>query len=310
MAEAAAGANFGNAAAQPAMAQPGPPMATTGTVFDPLGAPAPHVSLAVWRSTLQNLAFSSASDGKYTARWQALGQQLGSPHLNTVLIGRDLTRNLAAAQDLDEAAANLDLRLGPGLTISGSVQDPDGAPATNATVDLQMTLNNSSGILCQTPCDAHGLFSINALPPRGIFVLAVRARGYGSVRGVHASFDGSQTLLELPPIKLKPATLEVAGIVVGPDDNPVPGILVSFAGQDQSSEEVKTDARGHFNFKHVVEGRGSLSVRLVPVNGAPPFTSRMTTRGGDTDVLFKLFVPRTGVGQPVRIGDPGVPEVR
>ena len=43
--------------------------------------------------------------------------------------------NLAVAQDLDEDATNLDLKLAPGLTLAGRAEC-DGKPLTNATAAL------------------------------------------------------------------------------------------------------------------------------------------------------------------------------
>ena len=52
------------------------------------------------------------------------------------LVVRDTARNLAAADDLAEDTTNLTVQLEPALTLTGRVENPDGAPLANAQVGM------------------------------------------------------------------------------------------------------------------------------------------------------------------------------
>ena len=61
---------------------------------------------------------------------------------NFIMI-QSLGRNLVAIQEFAELPTNLDLTLQPGITLTGSVKDTEGAPVTNATVDISMLTGHS-----------------------------------------------------------------------------------------------------------------------------------------------------------------------
>jgi hypothetical protein len=62
------GGGFGGLAGAAVVGQQ---VTTTGTIFDPSGAPDPNVDLTVWRSSRSIGTANSDADGKYSIQWQA-----------------------------------------------------------------------------------------------------------------------------------------------------------------------------------------------------------------------------------------------
>jgi protocatechuate 3,4-dioxygenase beta subunit len=92
---------------------------TSGTVFDPSGAPAPGVLLAMLPSGGLRSPIQSDANGKYTLQWKTTFIRTNSS-TKAVTFARDPDHNLAATGEMDVTTTNLDLHLQPGLTLSGA----------------------------------------------------------------------------------------------------------------------------------------------------------------------------------------------
>jgi protocatechuate 3,4-dioxygenase beta subunit len=276
-----------------------PTLITKGTVFNPSGKPAAEVAFAVWRSANPFRTYSSDSDGKYRVRWQGPGVDVKS-----VLVARDMEQNLAASHDLKASTTKLNIRLQPGCTLSGSVQDADGRPITNAAVSLDMTLNYACAELAKTQVDPKGEFSFNALPRKGEYSLDVTTAGYGSAT-IATNFAKSGQAIRLP-FRLTLANLQIAGTVFGLDGRPVPGIVVNASGQRQMLvASTVTDAQGHFVFNEVARGP-ILVCGIIKTSNDDGYASNpfVTAQGGDTNIVLRLVVPAThGAMEAWRAGD-------
>jgi protocatechuate 3,4-dioxygenase beta subunit len=256
----------------------GAELITSGTVFDPSGKPAPEVSLVLGGATKQPFRpYTSDKNGKYKFHWYR-SEAAGA---GSVLVGRDKTNNLAVYHDLDETTTNLDLHLQTGCALSGSVQNPDGTPSTNAMVELYMKFFRAQSLVDQVQTDANGLFSFKTLPREGKYQLGVNATDYGSI-SMSAQFASDSDSLQLPPIKLKAANLQLAGTVLDTDGNPISGVNVNISGRGQPRINSLSDAGGHFFFNHVAEG----TIRIATVTGS--LNGFLQAQGGDTNVILKL----------------------
>ena len=82
------------------------------------------------------------------------------------VIARDVERNLAAIEAIGTNKTGVILRLEPGLSISGTVQDAKGAPLTRANINLNMMAGNMGGMVEYQPIkmNSDGTFTIPALP--------------------------------------------------------------------------------------------------------------------------------------------------
>jgi protocatechuate 3,4-dioxygenase beta subunit len=209
-------------------------------------------------------------------------QRFGQNNETTCLLVRDTEHNLAVAQDLDEDATNLDLKLAAALTLVGRAQC-DGKPITNVTAVLIFWHGRSGMHLREmTLTNMPGQFEIPTLPPGRKYGVVVSAPGYGqkSVFDIGASTDAIRQ--ELDVVELSLANMKLAGQVVDADDKPVAGCNVNINGDGQPSGNARTDREGRFAFEHVCEGAVQISANSQQTYG------NITTEGGDTNVVLRL----------------------
>ena len=152
----------------------GAPPKITGVVRDPQGAPVAGLRLTVGPGGKET---KTDAHGRYELSWDSLND--GRTDRTFALIARDVARNLAVAQDTDWTAETLDLQLEPGLVVVGGVEDPEGKPVTNATLQLILLSGNMGSGFDAKPvgADAQGRFKITALPPDRRYILFVNAKG-------------------------------------------------------------------------------------------------------------------------------------
>jgi hypothetical protein len=284
---------------------------TSGTVFDPSGAPAPGVLVSMPPLANSSRPIQTDPAGKYKMSWGTMPGPRNMPN-KVYLLGRDLEHNLAVIAEMDATTKNLDLHLQPGLTLSGAAQDSEGKPVSSAIVQLMLYPAGPGFLWNRLPAtnvSAQGLFSFSALPQGGRYDVLVAAAGYGSN---DISLPANQTgtnQIQLPPIVLKPANRQVAGQVIGLDGKPCWGAEMSVTGEGQPySSAGHTDSNGHFVIKEVCGGLVSVRASLAPSvsssrNGY--VAGFLQAHGGDTNVVVKLGLsngvpimgPR-GIGQP------------
>ena len=261
-----------------------PPKRITGIVRQPNGHPAAGQKVTLVGGFGPNAAdVKTDADGKFELEWDPRRFGRNNGNATTCVLVRDAERNLAAAQDVEEDAGPLDLKLAPGLTLAGRVES-DGKPITNATASLVFWTGRSgmylTGFSRQT--NATGGFEIFDIPPGRHYGVSISARGYGktTINDINATTEAGR--MELDPFKLKPANLKLAGQVLDADDKPVASANVSLFGEGQPSGNARTDPDGRFHFDHVCEGSIQLSA-----NGRNSF-GNVSAEGGDTNVVLRL----------------------
>ena len=268
------------------------PQTLTGTVFDPSGKPAVGARVIVTPTWGQNDVAKTDSDGKYSVTWQSQPGMQGAKYF---AVARDAEKNLAAMEAIDTNKPSVDLRLGPGLSISGTVQDTKGAPLTRANINLNMMAGNMGGMVEYQPIklNSDGTFTIPALPMGQRYMVNVTANGYGSVRRNVGTTQSQTNSLQLSPFKLKAADRLLAGQVLDTDGKPLSGVQVNINGNGQPNGNVRTDATGHFKFT-VCDG--PITIFAYSPSGAGRNNSaNWQARGGDTNVVVKM-----GARQPQR----------
>jgi len=220
------------------------------------------------------------AEGRFEVTWSP--QQFGGGDRTVCVLIRDPERNLAAAQDVDEGSGPLELRLEPALTLVGRAEC-EGQPVTNATAALVFWTGNRGMHLpgLDTPASRPGQFEIRALPPGRRYGLYVSAPGYG--RQTLQTIAAAQAeRVELDPVELKLANLELSGQVLDADDQPVAGAHVHLSGEGQPNANARSDRAGRFTFAQVCAGMARLFANARNAHGS------VSAEGGDTNVVIRL----------------------
>lgn len=260
-----------------------PPPKIAGVVRDPAGAPVAGLQLKVlpeWRANIGNV--KTDAKGRYEMPWNP--QRYSGQNETLCLIVRDPARNLAAAADLEEDTRTLDLRLEPGLTVTGRVEDVNGKPLTNGTVRVYFWSGNSGSQFDNKPfrADSQGRFEITALPPGRKYSADATAKGFGSANRQIEEGNAETNRIQLEPFVLKVANYRLAGQVVDADDKPVARAWVNMYGQDQPNGSIRADQQGRFKFDHVCEGSIQVSASSQRSYGSA------RAEAGDTNVVVRL----------------------
>ncbi len=258
------------------------PKKITGIVHQPDGQPAAGLTLRVIGAFGAGMGdVKTDAGGKFELEWN----DPSTSRANSIpcLLVRDAERNLAVAQEIDEDTGPLDLKLAPGLTLSGKVQC-DGKPVTNATAAVVFWTGNSGMNITgwNRATNTPGRFEIPALPPGRKYGIVVSAPGYGQHANYNVGASEEAERMELDPFDLKPANLKLAGEVLDADDKPVAGVNVNLNGEGQPNGNTTTDRQGRFHFDQVCEG----TVRVM-ANSQSSY-GNVAAEGGDTNVVVRL----------------------
>ncbi|HEX3624340.1 MAG TPA: carboxypeptidase-like regulatory domain-containing protein [Verrucomicrobiae bacterium] len=299
----------------------------SGIVRDPSGAPAAGALVSFHPGQYPGAPDYAEVKSRANGQYELLLHQkpggmvdfwCGPMNMTNLIMARDLRRNLAAIREFAMAPdftinlwnlnafanlpARVDLTLRPGITLSGSVHDTQGAPITNAAVDLSMLSGNSIVEVEPKPLqvDAQGLFSCPTLPQgRDYFIEDITAKGYGSACTNLPAKNAQTNHYEFPTFVLKRADRRLAGRVLG-DGKPLAGANISFSGPGQPRDSrTDTDAYGDFAFDEVCEGSIQIFAGYVDPQDSGIVMSLnggdgIEAHAGDTNILIQLHDPNAG----------------
>jgi protocatechuate 3,4-dioxygenase beta subunit len=259
----------------------------TGVVYDPSGNPAVGVRVVVTPAWGTVDTAKTDANGEYSVNWQS---QPGMRDAKYSVVARDVERNLAAIEAIGTNKTRVVLRLQPGLSISGTVQDAKGAPLARANINLNMMAGNMGGMVEYEPIkmNSDGTFTIPALPMGQQYHVYVSASSYGSAQKSVGKTQSQTNSIQLSPFKLKTADRQLAGQVLGADQKPLSGVQVNINGNGQPNGSTSTDATGHFKFK-VCDGPISIYV-WSPSDSGRNNSGNSQARGGDTNVVVRMGV--------------------
>jgi hypothetical protein len=302
-------------------------LTVTGTISDPSGAPAAGVSIvsprsATSRGVVGTTRFITPSEtrttdaaGHYSITYdvprtgaRAPGFRGGNVPVNvtpaqTFLVARDAQHGLVGMVELDNKTTNVNLRLGPGLTVSGTILDGQTSqPLTTASVQVNYSLARGGFPGGDTvPVDSKGAFQVTGLPEGVTIRLHVSSgdAGYNAVDREVGPPDTATNQLKIPPITLKSLNLLLAGIVQTEGGAPIPNATLSLRGPGQVNANIQADVHGHFEAK-VSDG----PVYLTPL--APNRGPTQSASGGTTNLVIIVPNPNGGGENPAIAtrGDP------
>ena len=201
----------------------GEPSKVAGIVRDASGASVAGVSVGVFPNYGNDRTGTKTdANGHYEVTWQK-PSWAGSQNQTYYLLARDLERKLAAVQDMDETATNLDVTLKPAMSVSGRLQDTKGKPVTNAMAYIMLHKENVGFTISRQriPSDEQGRIHAEGLPMGERYSLYVSASGYGNAQQEMDAADPKADHYDFPLLVLKIADHKLAGRVLGTDGKPV-----------------------------------------------------------------------------------------
>ena len=287
-----------------------PPPRITGTVRDASGMPAAGVLVLFhpgqYPDAPDYAAVMTDKNGHYGMVLKLSRENViwdGPIILTNFVMARSLERNLAAIEEFAAFPTNLDLTLQPGITLSGSVKNIEGAPVTNATVNLSILAGGSFPKLSPRPTkvDARGSFTFPALPQGREYFQWTTAKGYGTAAGRLKAEDSKTNHYEFPAFVLERADRILAGRVLDEEGHPLAGADVRFGGKGQQEwPTTKSDRHGKFFFDAVCEGEVHLTANAIVEGETLSGGQRtgITARSGDTNIIIQLT---SGAGNGKRL---------
>lgn len=206
--------------------------------------------------------------------------------------GKSLGARPYVQESVDVGAGALEIRLEPGLVISGDVAGPSPVGAAGVALTLHDVDQDGDPVWMhdrhETRVDADAGFTFAGLAPGRYAVVVTRSpEGWIAPPGIAAEAGDRHVVVTLS------AARSVTGHVVGPDGAPVVNASVHFAwvwpGGTHASRMTRTGAEGRFEVKRLPDGvTGRVSVRPLAVE--PPLlgAAKEEVEAGATEVAFQL----------------------
>ncbi len=254
----------------------------TGVVHDDENNPIEGVEMEVCPAGGREESVSDA-EGRFEVIYD-LGSWPSGRTPTMFLVGRHPQRNLATTVQIDEDMRELEMKLEPGVTMTGQVVDPNGKGIADVEVRTMMrgpqwgsTIGRKAAI-----ADSDGKYEIKALPPGRTYSVYARAEGYGESRGEEISTETAvDNRLDAGKLTLAVANLSVSGVVVDDDNKPVAGARINSYGDNQPYRDTQTDVDGKFTLEKVCAGNIRISANKT---AATRLYGYVETEGGATDV--------------------------
>ena len=230
-----------------------------GVVVDPQGQPVAGATVTAF-PIMSNAATITDKDGRFDLRWRTWN--MPGNDISACLLVRKPEADLAGVLSLEgqERLDNLKITLGPGVTITGTVVDPDNRPIPKAHVNVMLQRNRFGSPIQDDPATAgqDGKYTIRALPAGEDYTVMVSADNFGRNQSPVALSAAKDRGVTVPPIALKRANLTISGIVVDADDKPVAGAMVSADGMEQSVMGAASDKDGKFTLKNLCDAQATI----------------------------------------------------
>jgi len=257
-----------------------------GMVRDELGQPVPDAIVITY--PMRGKETVTDAQGAFTLRVDGRMRSVREEEI-TYLLVRQKERNLAAAVELDPSADKIDVKLIPGVILSGKVVNAEAKGIPSAELSLTFwTSNMGYGVREDAKVDEEGHYEIRAVPSGHRYSVNAKAEGYGERYVRVETGDAVSNRMDVEPLVLSVANLSVSGIVVDDFDQPVSSIRIYAYGNGQPSRETFTDTKGRFTIENICPGPLS-----IQANSRDRTTRRLHGRtrveGGATDIKIIVY---------------------
>jgi len=266
----------------------------TGIVRDPGGQPV--AGAIVSSKPVCEEAVRTDEQGRFKVTWRPSGS------IREVLIlARDIERNLAGLEEVEDQAQSLDVALSPAFVVRGIITDPNGHAIAAARVALQASMPGwGTDAAPAVLTDTNGRYEICAVPaPTEDFQyrIEVSSEGFGPAEHRELPFDTAQDRqVRVSAIILTPADKSISGVIVDPNGTPVAGIPIFITGPrgsntaGQPRQQSSSDEHGRFSVDGVCVGPLRIQAGFGSRPGGAGF---LDANGGDRDV--EVVLGRRGV---------------
>jgi beta-lactamase regulating signal transducer with metallopeptidase domain/Leucine-rich repeat (LRR) protein len=262
----------------------------SGVVTDPNGKTLEGAAVSILPTVVMFREAKTDQNGMFEISWNPKQRGTLTPH--SILVVRHVDKNLAKVVDINEATRSLDVKLDPGVILTGKVIDPSSKAIGGAQISMNISIAKSgtpfgySGITT----DQNGRYKCNAMPDNEKFNIYARAEGYGN-DSIMINTDGAvNNRIEIKPLMLRVADKVVCGIVVDGDDKPIANAhIVVNGGDGHPYHRVKSDANGEFIIDKLCDGKVRLRAGIK--DGADYLSGNVNTKAGAIDVKM-VVTPR------------------
>jgi hypothetical protein len=250
-----------------------------GIIRDPQGKPLPGASIQSAYSTLA----TTGPDGRFemAIRNTPFGEEW------RMVFAFHEQRGLAGALELPPDGKPIDAKLMPAGSIKIKAQDPNAAAIGGATVQLYVSMGQTSVPIhnqnLRTGPD--GTAITKPLCRDQKYWVQVQAEGFGQAQRTFSLEEGDA--LTLDPFVLPRANLTLAGVVLDANDSPLANVQVYVYGNSQQMIQVETDNQGRFRLSNIIDGAVEVQAN-VSMPGGDSWYGNVRCKGGDTDVRIAL----------------------
>ena len=259
--------------------------AIAGVVRDEVGLPIGEVKIRIL--PIRGWGLRQYAEGRFE-----IYRHSSDPNTNTQryhFLVQNERRNLAVGVEIEEDAEELDIKLKPGVVLTGKVVDPDGKGIEGATVALikLQTSDWSERYFRWLKTDAEGRFEFMTLPPGYDYVLSARKMHYLVGRIEVHSESVRDNHIDGISIVLPRGKFSVSGVVVDIKGKPVPNVWVFCTGKGQAGINSETDEDGRFKADGIFEGKVDIIASIQGSDGRTLGDS-ISVEAGATNVRIVL----------------------
>jgi formylglycine-generating enzyme required for sulfatase activity/protocatechuate 3,4-dioxygenase beta subunit len=263
----------------------GRPQTITGIVHDQVGMPIDDVEMRIRPSGDWLLRMYAKG------RFEAYKRPRNSDSEEHYLLVRHVERNLAATLKIVEDANMLDVKLEPGVILTGKVVDAEGKALEGAIVGTALQGSDWRAIIppAGMKTNAEGKFTFRALPIGNKYSFYARLLHYRPTKFEFNTGDERDNRKDLGPIVLARGEFSVSGVVVDPNGKPVANAWVFCTGKNQVGINSHTDAKGRFNADGIFEGQVEVIANIKQDNGRW-LSGSIKTEAGANNVRVELGI--------------------
>jgi len=259
------------------------PQTITGIVHDQAGMPIDDVEIRIrprgdWLLRM------------YAKGWfEAYKRPRNSDSEEHYLLVRHVEWNLAATLKIVEDANTLDVKLEPGVILTGKIVDTNGKALEGAIVGTALQGSNWRAVIPPVgmETDVDGKFSFRALPIGNKYSFYARLLHYRPTKFEFKTDDVRDNRKYLGPIVLARGEFSVSGTVVDASGKFVPNALIYCTGRNQVGINSRTDANGRFKADGIFEGQVEVIANIKGDDGRW-LSGSIKTKAGATDVKVVL----------------------